>query len=170
MLSVDAVPARTGDPDAFDLARFAHMATTIVDPNGREHVVISDGYCRIRLDVADGSLRAGPVTLRYRLYGLTDINARILTLRRLVALNRLGRLARSLHPREHLARRWIAVLRVSDAIARGASQREIADGLFGSRITESAWRGRSDFLRLRVQRLMRQARQMVGGGYRALLR
>ena len=170
VLLVDAVPVAASDPDAFVLARFAGMATIVAGRDGRERVVISDGYRRIRIDVVHGSLGAGPVLLRYRLHGFADLEARILTLRRLVALNRHGRFARSLHPREHLARRWIPMLRAHDAICAGATQREIADVLFGTKLARDAWRGPSDFLRLRVQRLIRAARHMVSGGYRTLLR
>ncbi len=131
--------------------------------------MISDGYRHIRIDVTRGTLRAGPVHLRYEMQGFESAEARILTLRRLLALCRLGRFARNLHPRERLAPRWLAALRVYDAVGHGASQREIATTLYGQQSTALGRDSGSDFLRLRVQRLVRIGRHMVGGGYLSLL-
>jgi hypothetical protein len=42
--------------------------------------------------------------------------------------------------------------------------------LFGEKVAKEDWCGRSDYLRLRVQRLVRMADKLVNGGYRDLLR
>lgn len=170
VLSVEATPALSRDADIFDLARFWSLTTIIAEPEGAEHVVLSDGYRRIRIDVTYGTLREGPVHLRYELCGLARVEAKILTLRRLLALCRLGRFARNLHPPDHLAPRWVAALRVHDAVEQGASQREIATILYGEKSTVLGRDSGSDFLRLRVQRLVKTGRYMVSGGYRTLLR
>jgi hypothetical protein len=62
------------------------------------------------------------------------------------------------------------MLRVHDALAAGASQREIASVLFGAERVEADWLGTSESLRSRVKRLVRDARAMARGGYRSLLR
>lgn len=54
-------------------------------------------------------------------------------------------------------------------MAAGAPQRELAEGLFGPPLTGRDWRGPSDYLRLRVQRLIRDAVHMRDGGYPGLL-
>lgn len=146
------------------------MTTVVISPGGGEHAAISDGYRRVRLDVASGTLCDGPVRLRYKLQGLQGIDPKILTLRRLIALCRLGRFASHLHPPERLAPRWIAALRVYDAMRAGTTQREIAIGLYGEGAVRREWSKGSDSLRLRVQRLTRVARRLADGGYRALLR
>jgi hypothetical protein len=169
VLLVEACSAADEDPDAFDLRRFAAMATVVIAPDGREHLVLSDGYRRIRLDVEVGSVCHGPVHFRYRLEGLHRLDARILTLRRLIAFCRCGRFLRSLHPPERQAARWIAALRVHDGIRGGASHQAIARALYGSKMTDEAWGRGSSFLRLRVQRLARIGRHMARGGYRGLL-
>ena len=169
MLLVETCSAADGDPDAFDLRRFSAIATVVITPEGREHLALSDGYRRIRIDVEAGSVCHGPVRFRYRLEGLHGLDARILTLRRLVALSRWGRFVRHLHPPERQAARWIAALRVHDGIRDGASHQGIARALYGSKITDETWGRGSDFLRLRIQRLARISRHMVGGGYRGLL-
>ena len=169
VLTLEASPARRGDCEAFDLARFASLATVIVSPDQNEHIVLSDGYRRLRMDIRHGTLLQGPSHLRYILEGLTSVEPKLLTLRRLLALRRLGRLARTMHLREPLAPRWIAALRAHDAVRDGASQRDIAIALYGERMVNMEWRGGSDFLRLRVQRTLRAGRYLATGGYRALL-
>jgi hypothetical protein len=72
-----------------------------------------------------------------------------------------------LFARERRAARWILHLRVLDALDDGVTQREIGRTLFPP--VGGQWRGRSDFLRLRVQRLVRNARALSAGGYRELL-
>ena len=138
-------------------------------PGGGEHVVFSDGYRRIRIDVARGTLREGPVHLRYALEGLAGIDAKILTLRRLLALCRVGRFVRNLHPPERLAPRWVTALRAYDAVCEGTSYREIAVILYGGRSARLGRESGSDFLRLRVQRLVRAGNYMMSGGYLRLL-
>jgi len=170
VLRVAARPISSPDRDAFDLAALADIGTIVVMPDGRGSAVISDGYRHIRLDVELGTLRLGPVLLTSMFDGLIDIDAKILTLRRLVALHRLGRFARGLHPRERVAPRWIMALRAHDAERGGASQRELAMVLFGTSGIDSEWNKGANFRRLRVQRLTRVGRTMIQGGYRGLLR
>ena len=65
--------------------------------------------------------------------------------------------------------RLALALRALDARIEGNSYREIAEGLFGPRrIPERAWK--SDDLRNRTIRLVRDGIALMRGGYRALLR
>ncbi|RSU24704.1 DUF2285 domain-containing protein [Sphingomonas koreensis] len=172
-LCVDALPLGVDDADRFDLDRFTRWLTVVTDEEGREHAVLSDGYRRIRIDIGTGSLLAGdPVILRYRIEETLDrgTDARLLPLRRLAGLFRTGRFLPALFPREHRVERLIDVLRVHDALSAGASQRDIATGLFGPERIPADWRAASDSLRSRVRRLVRDARHMAAGGYRGLLR
>ena len=66
--------------------------------------------------------------------------------------------------------RWLALLRVHDARAAGASHREIAAALFGRAGVEPDWSGTGDSLRSGVRRLARDAAAMARGGYHGLLR
>lgn len=90
-------------------------------------------------------------------------------LRRLAALCRTGRFLPALFPRDPQLDRLIQILRVHDALAAGASQRDIAIHFFGNERIPRDWRVASDSLRSRVRRLIREARRMAGGGYRLLL-
>jgi len=167
-LAVTAAPGPAG-PDAFDPVGLARWLTVTAAPGGGEHAVLSDGFRHIRLDVARGTLRGGhPVRLSYLLSGVVAAQPQLLSLRRLLALCRLGRFAPSLFPVDRRMRRWLDTLRVHDALAHGASQREIAEALFGRRLIED-WRGGAESLRSRVRRMVRDARHLGRGGYRRLM-
>jgi hypothetical protein len=166
-----ALPVDPGNPDGFDPARLRPWLAVATDMDGSEHAVLSDGWHHIRLDVEAGSLRDGrPILFQYRLAGLASVAPKILPLRRLLELSRRGRFAPSLFPADRRIDRWLALLQVHDALRAGASHREIAEGIFGEERTCADWRGRSDSLRSRVRRLVKEARAMADGGYRSLLR
>ena len=170
MLAVETLPVRRGDGDAFDLHQFGRLATVLRCPDGHEHLLLSDGVHHLQMEVTAGSLLDGPVRFCYELSGFKHIEAKTLTLRRLMLLHRLGRFPSGLYPPERRARRWVMALQVYDAVQAGATHREIAVALFGEKVVKEDWCGRSDYLRLRVQRLLRMADKLVNGGYRDLLR
>jgi hypothetical protein len=154
--------------DRFDLARLSHVASLIVD-GGAERLLLASGARTVRIDIVSGSVRHGPVLLRYRLSGLTRVDAPLLVLRQLLALWRSGDFSRALHRPDPRAARRILLLRTHDALAAGASQRDIAAELLGREAGARRWRVEAPSLRSRVQRLVRDARRMAGGGYLALL-
>lgn len=161
---------RPAAADAFDLGRFSDISVLVRSPEGAEHLLLSDGRRTLRLDVRAGSLATGPVELRYLLAGFASAEAPLLTLRRLLALQRTGCFARSLHRPETRARRWILMLRARDALDDGADQRDIAEALLSREAAGPRWRSRVSSLRSRAQRLVHGARVMAGGGYWELLR
>ena len=169
VLEADATPA-TVACDTFELGRLHRITTLVAAPGGREHLLISDGLRAIRLDVLSGSLRQGPVRLRYRLAGFGSVERPLLTLRRLLALWRTGQFAAALHPVEARASRFVLMLRARDALASGATQREIAAELLSAEAGEARWRVSAPTVRSRVQRLVRNARAMAAGGYVSLLK
>jgi hypothetical protein len=170
-LPVRAAPVDPGDPDAIRLAALAPWLTVVAGADGWEHAVLSDGRHHLRLDVAAGRLSGEEaVVFDYLLRGVRSAEPRLLTLRRLLGLCRHRRFARALFPADPRMPRLIAMLRVGDALAAGVSQREIAAELFGAEAVAHDWNGRSDALRSRVRRLVREARTMATGGYRRLLR
>lgn len=170
-IRVVAEPADPCDPDSLRLDRIASWLAIAVDAAGHEHVVLSDGWHHIRLDVEEGRLTGQQaVLLHYRLRGLESAENRLLRLRQLLDLCRHRRFARTLFPRDPRIDRGLEMLRVHDALSAGASQREIAEALFGSERVREDWRDGSDSLRSRVRRLVREARDMARGGYRQLMR
>jgi hypothetical protein len=168
------VLAAIADPKAepansFDLAEFASITTIARFEGAAEHLLLSDGLKTIRIDVMAGSLANGPVRLRYLLAGVAAVERPLLTLRRLLALQRGGTFSRALHPDERRARKWIMMLRTHDGLAAGASQRELAMTLLSRYAEQERWRSAASSLRSQVQRLARASRCLASGGYRALL-
>lgn len=165
-MSVEATPLAADQADAFDIRQFEHLAH-VLRCDGYEHVLFSDGLRHLQLGVTMGTVLDGPVYLRYALSGLRGVETKVLTLRRFCHLCRFGRFSRTLYPPERRAPRWAMLLRAWDGIQAGASQREIAATLFGENAVHRDWA--AGFLRTRVQRLIRGAEKLIGGGYRQLL-
>jgi hypothetical protein len=157
------------EADRLDLRRFKELATVYRSASEIEHLLLSDGRRSIRIDIVRGSLEAGPARLRYRLTGFAAVEAPLLVLRRLVALRRNGRFSPPLHPREARAARWVLVLRAHDALAAGATQRDIAARMLSGEAEDPRWRLASPTVRSRAQRLVRAARETAGEGYRRFL-
>ncbi len=169
VVELAAVPARPDDPDGVDVMDLGFRATVIAR-EGREYVVLDDGYRRIRIDVLSGTVREGPVQPVFRMRGLVSIKPKLRTLGRILALARPGFRAAPHWPADQRMARWIDMLRVHDAYQGGASQREIAAALFGSARIAEDWCGGSDALQSRVRRLIKRGEAMAAGGYRWLLR
>lgn len=157
------------DEDRLDLDRLKHLVTLVADSSGTEHLLLSDGCAAIRIDILSGTLRAGPACLHYQLEGFRRAHASLLVLRQLLALAGTAKFSPMLHPRERRSGRWILLLRTCDALAAGASQREIAETLLGLEPVEPRWRVQASSLRSRAQRLVREARRMAAGDYLELL-
>ena len=167
---VEATAAEEGaDDDRLDLRRLKLLVTLVAGPNGTEHLLLSDGFRSVRVDIVSGTLRTGPARLRYQLEGLRSLDKQLLTLQQLLALARTGQFSSMLHPRDRRARRWIMLLRTQDALAAGASQREIAVELLGKSAADGRWRVDAPTLRSQAQRLVRGARGLANGGWRMLL-
>lgn len=107
--------------------------------------------------------------LRFRLDGLASAEAGVLPMRRLLLLYKHRRFGRMLYPKDPALGRGITLLRVHDALASGATQREIAVVLLGRDNVDRDWEHPSDSQRSRIRRLTRQARSMAEGGFRRLL-
>ena len=152
--------------DTIDLGRFGALARSIAGAS--DHLLLSDGFRTIRLDGPPGTFSRS-CSLRFCIEGVAAAETQLLTLRRFLALVRHGRFSHSLHPRERRARRWVLLLRAADALAAGASQREIAQVLLGGRAQVTGWRMHEPSLRSQAQRLVRGSRRLAAGGYRRFL-
>ncbi|WP_395396462.1 DUF2285 domain-containing protein (plasmid) [Novosphingobium sp. BL-8A] len=141
----------------------------MIGGDGREHAVLAEGRCRIRLDVASGSLRGGPVVLRYRLSGVAALRPRILPLRQLLALCSHRRFVMSLFPPDPKMGRFVDALRVHDALVDGASTTQIVEAFYGTERAMQDGDCGSDSLKSRIRRLIREARAMAAGKYCSLL-
>lgn len=142
---------------------------TIEASDGAEHVLLTDGWRMIRIDIAEGTVSNGPVKLRFWIDGPPTLAVLLPPLRRFDALVRQGRFVKALHPAEPRISRLVRVLRTADALTAGAGQREIAAFVLGGHVDGRGWREDHAHLRLQAQRLVRDARMYRSGGYRALL-
>ncbi len=154
VMDADAPPL-----EGLDLLAVASLVTLEVDANEDQHLLLSDGKASVRVDIVRGTLLGGRALLSYQLWGGQRLQTPVLSLRRLITLLVTGRFALSLFPPERLASRWILELQVSDALAAGASHREIANLLFGSIIADRNWRDDGGSVRSRVRRAVNTAKR-----------
>ena len=165
--------ARTGRcgaaGDCFDLASLRHF-TTIVPGDAAEHLLFSDGIRTVRLDILEGPIREGAVELHYCITGFKRAERSLATLRRLLALCQRRSLSGPLYPPAPRPNRLVLLLRAHDALAAGATQRQMAEVLLSGRAAGERWRVNAPSLRSQVQRLSRSARLMASGGFWQLLK
>jgi hypothetical protein len=164
VLTADAVACGGEEADAFDPERLAPLATAIV---GKEatHWLFTDGWRHLRIDIFPPIPASQTFAPRWRLSGMGALPSRLLTLQRLVSLNHSKRFAIRLWPPDPRARRWILGLRAHDALAGGASHRDIAEMLGGPEVHDAGWRHHDPSLRLRAQRLAAFARRWTGPAF-----
>lgn len=156
---------RLGTP--FDLAACG-TKVFVVDGGECQHLLLRGRAGSIRLDVLSGSLLDGPVSLVLCLAGMEADGPAMVTLRRFLHLRRTGRIpAVSTRACQRL-RRQVLALRVHDALAAGASIRDVGIMLFGFERVREEWA--DEALKSHCRRLITLAREMVAGGYRTLLR
>ncbi|SMF61057.1 DNA -binding domain-containing protein [Allosphingosinicella indica] len=143
-------------------------AAAVHASHGVRHILFTDGLHALRLDLSASRAGPWPVRIGYRIAGLTSAKAPLATLQRWLRFASTGTFTGALFPAEARARRWVLLLRAHDALAFGATQRQIAQHLI-ARVAPSNWRTEDPALRLRAQRLARDARDFVRTGWRRLL-
>ena len=169
ILEVEANPTSSSDPGGFHLAGFDAFAVIAKGSSGMEHVALSDGYRRIRINVMSGTLLEGPVLLKHQLAGLAGLGPKILALRRLIALTKTRRFGASLFPIAGQTARIVDALQVFDGLSVAASQHDLAVALYGEDRVAAEWNGKSDSMRSRVRRLVGLANDLAAGGWQKLL-
>lgn len=153
------------DDDTFDLLALPCPVSVLQSGDDSEQAVIGDRQRRIRLDFYGDSVMDGPVRLHYDVEGFARADAALRTLRRFLALQKLGRFPESLFPRDRVAERRLLALRAYDGVMAGASQREIARVLLGERLVDGNAEN-FDSIRKRVARLVDLAEARMEIGYR----
>lgn len=147
--------------DLFDILAVAPLVSVAVDASHREHWLISDGHWSIRLDLNEGTLLGGPVSVEHRIAGIVSAKPKLKALRQFIVLAQMGTLPASMMPRERKATQWILELRTGDALLDDAPQQDIARALFDRRIAPRRWRLDSASYRLRAQRLVKIAQRRL---------
>lgn len=167
VLKVMALPLSGSRSPPFDLARCGASAR-VVRRTGIEHVLLRDGAETLRIDVVSGSLLNGPVSLVHDFEDGSGLEPMVAALRRFYHLWRNGQLPARPVPAGHRMERQALALHVHDALAEGASIRDIGISIFGFERVRNEWVGGS--LKSQCRRLIALARDMAAGGYLKLLR
>lgn len=162
VLPVEASASSRRGNDTVNLLGLPLAVTVFREGTQREHVIIADGPRRIRLDSTGDSLLGGPVRLHYDLADFRQLRARLVSLSRLEAVVRLGRVPAGLYQRDTLALRWLRALVAWELKQDGASQIEIAIALFGIAQVNG---DTMDLMRKRVARLLDLARRKIDTSY-----
>ncbi|WP_434403361.1 DUF2285 domain-containing protein [Sphingobium sp. DN12] len=168
VLTVAAISAPTAPDVAFDLSQWRDRAT-IVRGADCEHVLVHTERGKLRFDVCDGTVMKGPVRIFLDVLN-NDAGCQAAdNLRRLrdTLVNRDAGHPARVPDQAHL--RQIAALRTFDALADGASIRDVGIMLFGDARVRDEWLAPGDALKSTSRRLIAFARYMGSGGYRSLL-
>lgn len=134
--------------------------------NGCAHLLLSDGLHSLRIDAYGWSGASASMRLRIWLEGVADTEGQLAGIAQLRQLLMRGRLPNGM---ERRAGRWVAALRVHDALAEGASYREIAHTLFGEHSVGPRWWLDTPSWGLRISRLAAASRAALAAGPRPWL-
>lgn len=146
----------------------ARVDVTVVCRSGRHDVLVRQGNRRLQLVIHECPSAVTPLTeivlspeaLRPRVDALSALNE---------LLSR-GRLPHDTGRPPTRSRRLTLLLRALDAASTGASHRDIARALFGSRRTERDWPDPRENLRDQVRRAIHAGRRLSVHAYRRLLK
>ena len=168
MLRIHAEPADCADA-GFDFTQLAEFSTVVVQPDGHQHIVVTDGFNHQRIDVESGSLIDGPVRLCVVCTDHRHMKCSAVTMQRLTSVWQHGRFIPTYFPTDRRCARLIKALRTYDGLWAGASQRNIAVMLYGADNVTSDWDAASDFMRSGVRRIIATAKALAQGGYLTLI-
>lgn len=159
VLPVRAIKFKNCASGSFDLRGLS--ARVLCGPS-IQHVRVDLPGAVVRLDVIDGTLVDGPVTLIFELPDDFRLSSRLDALASFQAA-RCG--APHVAPLQEKLSRKLLSLHAADAEAVGASLRDIANALFG----EDDWPGNGEHRKSRVRRLVAAGRTLIRAGPRAIL-
>ncbi|MBB5685020.1 DUF2285 domain-containing protein [Sphingobium boeckii] len=163
-----ALPPGGGQGDiTFDHADVVQVFC--VAPSGAVFLELRGAQDRLWIALMSGEIRAGAFLPRFTIQHMPWLEPQMQSLKRLHSLVRTGALTGSALHRTGRGARLSLLLRAYDAQTDGASHQDFATVVFGAEAVGAAWNGASDFMRSRVKRMMRTARQLVAGGYRSLI-
>jgi hypothetical protein len=161
---------RSSHATPFHLRDVAGDAFVLDCHAGIQHLLIVNAHRAVQLAVRGTSLlrpsylltelSVPPSKERLRLAAIADFNALMGSVR---------------HPRKRALSfqscdRFRLVLQALDGFLARASQREIAEALFGISRVRRDWCDAGGHMRDRVRRAVRRGRTLMNGGYRSLLR
>jgi len=166
-----AVPLWTGAMNPFVLGASVGAGGSVLDLGSvghrevvldrRRHILLCLPAGTLQLDLLDGDDRTGAIRISPSIDLARPVDPQVHSVRRLAAL-----VAGAPEPTGRDAKlvRLVAALRVCDALADEASQREIGLGIFGD-----DWPGDGEHLKSRVRRMVPFAAELVRVGPRGVL-
>lgn len=165
---VDAIVSRTPDdktPD-FSVRDLSSARHVVLGPTGEQYVLLRDADAALTLRLRGCRASRGSVSASILFHGLPEPGT---------VAKALGTLRGLIHyPKHHLHdARDLLFLRDAlvalDGRCVGASYREMATLIYGSRATEAAWSGNSRWMKDRMCRALARGEQLRDGGYRNLM-
>lgn len=155
VIAVRAGPVATTGACVFDAS---DPTVRVLRGSVGEHLLVDRADMAVRLDVIDGTVLAGPVSLHFDIPDDRHLEARLATIRAFATAIPPGR------PHLQLARR-VHALHAVDARDAGASLREIADLILGP----GDWPGDGEHRKSLVRRMIASGDRMLSAGPRAVL-
>ncbi len=167
ILTASAERAGQSDRDALAFSKLPAVQHVLIDPAGRQHVLLRGNDLVLQLEIEGADIVREPVKLTIvtggpKLLGRTV--SQLAVLRRILSKRRVQ--APSNWPARTLNRR--DSLLVFDCMTAGSSEREAGIILHGAETVARDWRRAS--LRQRIRRDKLRAEEFVFGGYRNLLK
>ena len=153
---------------AFDLAQVSLNGPICCAGGGDEHVFAVHNSKYLSARFVGRSIMDGPFTLGLAVDASDHSLQMLRQFQDWVTALSARPMADAAHRPTLRDTRRIDVLRVADALADGASHREIAVAFYGSRRVGEEWNSSSDSLRSHVRRLVQHARRMAAGGWTEL--
>lgn len=171
VLTVRAEPVCTDRHEPIlDISKLRCRTIILRGADGVEHVLFANNGRSLQLVVHGATIRMPVHLLTSAISESQRIERRLHLLRRLSDLVHRGDLSPRLYPPDPRCRRLAFVLRVLDGALAGASQRDIANALFGTSRVASDWTESGGYLRDRLRRAIRRGRWLMQGGYLTFLK
>lgn len=160
--------ASTPERPGTDLSTLPALRTVLIEPDGRQHLVLHASGCTLQIEVSGVDITSGRVSLNLE---VPDTALR-LKARQLDMLRRfLGGLdpaAQSSADWSHQTEQLRDAIIALDGRASAATHREVGILLYGEAAVDSDWTTHG--LRDRVRRHLARGLTLLAGGYRDLLR
>ena len=168
VLEARATPAGARFENAFDITKLNLPVSTMREGAG-EHFLVGTAQACLRLDIVEGSLLDGPVTLTYLVPGVDAALPKVNTARRLIRAYRHARIAPAIALSSVARRREVARIKTFDALQGGASLREVGEYIYGVKAVREHWSGPGEHMKSAVRRLVASAKLRAAGGYKMML-
>ncbi len=162
MLIARAHPGDTAFAAGYSLFDLRSVSARMVSDRGGEHLRVDYANGVVRIDIVDGSVRKGPVSLRFELADGPTLSVQLGALRQYRELSEGGRT--NAQACRRLADMLLS-LHAFDERACGVSLRSMADALLGV----GDWPGDGEHRKSRVRRLVATGAALMRAGPRTIL-